>query len=67
MKRGEHPNSLANLNGGRPTLFGKKKKPKNITVTEEAWDGVSSLAQKSGCKSVSELIEKLGRGEVQLA
>jgi len=62
--KGKHPNSLANLNyrGGRPKTFGSKKKQRTLTVTEEGWEGLKPLMEKLECKSVSEFLEKAGRG-----
>jgi hypothetical protein len=59
---------LANLqHEGRPTAFGTKKKPHNLTLTEEGWNGVLKIAEATGCRSVSEFLEKLGRGELNIA
>ncbi len=65
---GTHPNSLGNLNyrGGRPKSFGSKKKQRTLTVTEEGWEGLQLLIEKADCKSVSDLLEKLGRGLVEI-
>lgn len=65
---GKHPNSLGNLNyrGGRPKTFGSKKKQRTLTVTEEGWEGLQLVTEKANCKSVSDLLEKLGRGLVEI-
>jgi hypothetical protein len=66
---GHHPNSQANLNyrGGRPKVFDSEKKRRNISVTEEGWEGLQPIVEELGCKSVSDLLEKLGRGVVKLS
>jgi len=69
--KGKHPNSLANLkpgSGGRPKGYlSQQKKRRNLTVTEEGWEGVKPIIKKFGCSSVSEFLEKLGRGEIELS
>ncbi len=67
--KGKHPNSLANLNyrGGRPKTFGSKKKVRSLSVTDEGWEGIQLAAEQYGCKSVSEFIEKWGRGEIDFS
>jgi hypothetical protein len=68
MKRNVHQNSLANLqHNGRPAAFGSKKKPRNLSLTEEGWAGISEMAKAAGCSSVSEFMERLGRGELKIA
>jgi hypothetical protein len=64
-----HPNSLANLTyrEGRPTIFGTKKKQRTITVTEEGWEGARQAAEAAGFTSISEFLEKWGRGEVRVS
>ena len=60
-----HPNSLQNLNReGRPHAFDEDKKRRYLTVTETGWEGTVAIASSHDCKSVSELLEKLGRGEL---
>ena len=65
---GKHPNSLANLNyrGGRPITFGRRKKQRTLTVTEEGWQGLQPVIEGLGCKSVSDFLEKVGRGLVEV-
>jgi hypothetical protein len=66
-KQGEHPNSLANLiHSGRPKTYGVEKKQRYLSVTEEGWDGVKDVAKTVECRSVSDLLEKLGRGELKI-
>lgn len=68
MKRNVHQNSLANLqHTGRRAVFGSKKKPRNVSLTEEGWNGIFQLAESSGCSSVSEFLEILGRGELKFS
>jgi hypothetical protein len=66
---GKHPNTLANLtyHEGRPLAFGEAKKRRNLSVTEEAWIGLQPIVEELGCNSVSDLLEKLGRGVVKLS
>lgn len=46
---------------GRPLRHGEAKQRREITVTPTAWAGLEALAAKGDC-SVSEVIERLGRG-----
>jgi hypothetical protein len=46
---------------GRPLRHGEAKARREITVTPTAWAGLEGLAAKGEC-SVSEVIERLGRG-----
>ena len=65
---GQHPNSLANLvHTGRPKAYNAKKKVRSLTVTEEGWDGSKAVIKKLGYKSVSEFLENLGRGQVNVS
>lgn len=63
---GQHPNSQANLtyHSGRPKAFGADKKKRYLSVTDEGWEGASVAARAFGCSSVSEFLEKFGRGQV---
>lgn len=67
MARGQHPNSLANLNGGRAKIYNEEKKRRTLTVTEEGWDGVVELVENLGCNSVSDLLERIGRGQIKVS
>lgn len=51
---------------GRPLRHGEAKQRREITVTPTAWAGLESLAAKGEC-SVSEVIERLGRGTLSLS
>ena len=67
---GQNPKSLANLNLGRgkkPRGFGNEdKKQRSLSVTDTGWQGMKLLSKRYGCKSVSEFMEKAGRGLLDL-
>lgn len=69
--KGKHPNSLSNLkpgSGRKPKAFASEdKKRRYLTVTETGWEGVQPIIREFGCSSVSEFLEKLGRGEIKLS
>lgn len=66
-KPGENPKSLKNLEKrGRTPVYDEHKKRREVIVTETGWEGFKQLAKDVGL-SASELIERLGRGTVQLA
>jgi len=52
--------SLDNLRPRKPR-YGIAKQRHEITVTAESWEGLQAMAAAGGC-SVSELIERFGRG-----
>ncbi|MDJ0688738.1 MAG: hypothetical protein QNJ41_09520 [Xenococcaceae cyanobacterium MO_188.B32] len=61
-----HPNSLANLtSSGSVPARGEPKKKRNIAVTDTAWVQLRQYCQELGI-SVSEAIERIGRGEYRL-
>jgi len=66
---GKHPNTLANLNyhGGRPLEYGQEKKRRTLTVTDSGWENIQLIAKTSCCNSVSDLLEKLARGQISLS
>lgn len=66
-KRGEHPNSIGNLtyHNGRPQAYREPKKQRYLSITETGWQGMQQLAENLGCNGVSELLEKMGRGQIQ--
>lgn len=66
MTRGHHQNSLANLQP-RAKTYNEEKKKRTLTVTESGWEGAVQAIEAAGCSSVSEFLEKLGRGEVRIA
>ncbi len=65
---GEHPNSLANLtyHKGRKSDFGERKKTRGVSLTDEGWNRMKLLAEEYGCSSVSEFLEKVARGLVEV-
>lgn len=65
--QGENPRSLDNLSPRDP-VYGAKKKRHEITVTDEGWEGAKEAIKQAGFSSLSDLVEKLGRGlaEVRL-
>jgi len=42
------------------------KQPCRVTVTAPGWHGAKSAAIAAGCTSISDMIEKLGRGELAI-
>ena len=66
--QGEHPNSLSNLtyHQGRKSDFGQRKKTRGVSLTDEGWENMKSLANQYGCSSVSDFLEKIARGIVEL-
>lgn len=67
MKRGTNPKSLENLkkSPGRTAKYGQKK-TREVSVSQEGWEGSLEVAKKAGCSGISELLEKLGRGSQEL-
>jgi len=60
-----NPKSLNNLKSdGRPPAFSEPKKKRELTVTQTGWAGAKAIAKQLGCSGVSELLEKIGRGEI---
>ena len=45
---------------------GDPKLPCRVTVTESGWQGAKQAAIASGCSSVSDMLEKLGSGELSI-
>ena len=45
---------------------GEPKLPCRVTVTESGWQGAKRAAIASGCSSVSDMLEKLGSGELSI-
>ena len=56
--------SLANLRPREP-MYGEAKKRRELLATDEGWAGLKGLAASHGL-SVSEMIERLGRGTLSL-
>ena len=66
--QGEHPSSLANLtyHQGRKSDFGQRKKTRGVSLTDEGWNRMKLLAEEYGCSSVSDFLEKVARGLVEV-
>ena len=67
-KPGLHPNSLANLTSksGRKPDFGERKKTRGVTLTDEGWENLKLLASEYDCSSVSDLMERISRGLLEI-
>ncbi len=64
--RGKNPNSIKNLkHEGRPMLVGEPKKVRSIAVSDTGWQMFKLVADEMGL-SMSETIERLGRGDLKL-
>ena len=63
---GRNPKSLANL-GPRPLKYGEPKRKHVCSLTDTGWTGLQTLASALGFSSVTELLERLGRGEYTLS
>ncbi|PZO11096.1 MAG: hypothetical protein DCF25_20110 [Leptolyngbya foveolarum] len=50
----------------RPSTTAQPKLPCRVTVTESGWHGAKQAAIAAGCSSVSDLLEKLGNGELSV-
>ena len=67
VKPGKHPNSLKNLKlGGNKLRYEQPKKRRCISLTDEGWDKCRELIKQNFGLSVSEFMEKLGRGDLDL-
>ena len=67
VKPGKHPNSLKNLKlGGNKLRYEQPKKRRCISLTDEGWDKCRELVKQNFGLSVSEFMEQLGRGEIDL-
>ncbi len=66
--QGEHPHSLSNLtyHQGRKSDFGERKKTRGVSLTDEGWNRMKLLANEYGCNSVSDFLEKVARGLVEV-
>jgi hypothetical protein len=68
MPRKINPKSLENLrmgqSPGRKQSYDAPKHPHGVSLTDEAWQGLHVAAQSVGTFSVSELLERLGRGQL---
>lgn len=69
MPRGQNPKSLENLEKttrpGRTKRYGDRKS-REVLVSEEGWQGSLTVAKAAGYSGVSEMLEKLGRGDALL-
>jgi hypothetical protein len=66
-KRKMNPKSLENLEKrGRTPDWDEEKKRRYLSVTDPGFDGSLRVARSLGCVSVSDLIEKIGRGAIAL-
>ena len=50
---------------GRPQLYQEPKKRRHLTVTQAGWEEVQAIAEQYDL-SVSEMLERLARGEFEL-
>lgn len=70
-KQGKNPNSLKNLiHEGRPSseqVYGEPKKQRTLTVTDSGWQGAVAAIKAAGYSSISEYLEKIGRGQEMLS
>lgn len=66
MTRGHHQNSLANLQP-RTKTYGEDKKRRTLSVTEAGWEGAMQAIEAAGCNSISEFLERLGRGQIKVS
>lgn len=58
-------NSLKNLKrGGSNPSYPEPKKRRHLSVTETGWDKTKAIAKEQLKLSVSEMLEKIGRGEL---
>ncbi len=66
--QGQNPRSLANLtyHQGRKSDFGERKKTRGVSLTDEGWNNMKLLAKEYGCSSVSDFLEKVARGLVEV-
>ena len=66
-KQGKNPNSLKNLiHEGRPSseqVYGEPKKQRTLTVTDSGWQGAIAAIKAAGYSSISDYLEKIGRGK----
>jgi hypothetical protein len=52
---------------GRPSVpKGDRKRPHNLSISEAAWQSLEDQLHDLPVKTVSELVEKIGQGEIQL-
>ena len=57
--------SLQNLNReGTKPIYGDRKKPRNLSITAFAWEEIKRIAKEDFGLSVSEVVERIGRGDL---
>ena len=67
-KKAVNPISLKNLNRkGTKPRYDEPKKPRRLTVTDSGWQQAKAIAKRDLGLSVSELVERIGRGELIVA
>jgi hypothetical protein len=66
--RGKNPKSQENLtyHEGRPTVWDEPTKAHGISVTDIAWNGLKQLSKDRGYRSISDLIEFIGRSYIEI-
>lgn len=62
---GENPASRANLRPMAP-IYGEEKKVRRLTITDTGWEALQAMAKAKGARSVSDLLEKIARGDIEL-
>jgi len=63
-----NPKSLQNLEKrGRSPDWDEPKERRYLSVTDLGFDGSLRIARSLGCVSVSDLLEKIGRGAIVAA
>jgi hypothetical protein len=59
--------TLNSRHRGRPTLSKmERKRARNLSISDEAWKRLEAQIQSLPVKTASELVEKIGLGEIQL-
>ena len=59
-----NPVSLKNLQDGSSRRYKEDKKRRHLSVTDTGWDKTKAIAKEQLKLSVSEMLEKIGRGEL---
>lgn len=60
------PKSTARKTTLKPMKTAEPKLPCRVTVTTPGWHGAKDAAIAAGCSSISDLIEKVGRGQLSV-
>ena len=68
MKTSDATNNATNRKASstRPYGSAQPKLPCRVTLTQKGWNGAKQAAIAAGCTSVSDLLEKLGSGELSV-